>query len=111
MDTVTDKQTLTKKDYRGSFIKPFIRWAWGNQNLVQHLCLYEDITDLTNEDDFAYLDPPLSNTASIQHYTIDKFPSTEQEKVAEFAETLSNKGVKVLISNADLPSIRNLFKD
>lgn len=75
---------------------------------------YEDILPLISDGDFIYLDPPyppISNTASFQHYTIDKFPHQEQIKVAHFAEKIANTGAKVLVSNASLDSIKELYKN
>ncbi|MBW8048837.1 MAG: Dam family site-specific DNA-(adenine-N6)-methyltransferase [Cytophagales bacterium] len=67
----------------------------------------------TNHNDFVYLDPPyppLNGTSSFQHYTMDKFPQAKQEKLAEFAKELNNKGVLVAISNADIQNIRDMYK-
>jgi DNA adenine methylase len=75
---------------------------------------YDEIGDLIAKDDFIYLDPPyprLSDTAYFNHYTLDQFDNIEQEKVAQFAKKMSLKDAKVLISNADLPDIRELYKD
>lgn len=74
---------------------------------------YEEILPLTESNDFVYLDPPyppLNGTSAFQHYTTDKFPQTSQEQVAIFADRLGDKGVRVAISNADLPIIRDLYK-
>ena len=63
--------------------------------------------------DFVYLDPPyppLSATASFQHYTTERFPSKEQTRLSKYAKALSDKGVFVMLSNADLPVIRTLYK-
>lgn len=73
---------------------------------------YDEIESLVIENDFIYLDPPypkLSDTAYFNHYTLDKFDNVEQEKVADFAQKLSAKNSKVVISNADLSIIRDLY--
>lgn len=75
---------------------------------------YDEIEQLVQQNDLIYLDPPypkLSDTAYFNHYTLDKFDSTEQEKVALFANRLIDKSCKVVISNADLPEIRGLYSN
>lgn len=73
---------------------------------------YEKILELVQKGDLIYLDPPypkLSETAYFNHYTLDKFDHEKQNKVAQFANLLKDKGCKVVISNADLEEIRNLY--
>lgn len=75
---------------------------------------YDSIENITQENDLIYLDPPypkLSDTAFFNHYTLDKFDQNEQERLAEFALRQSNNGCKIVISNADLEVIRNLYQD
>lgn len=73
---------------------------------------YDEISEIARENDLIYLDPPypkLSDTAYFSHYTLDKFDLTEHLKVATFAHKMKNKGCKIVISNADIPEIRELF--
>ncbi len=73
---------------------------------------YDEIEQLVQANDLIYLDPPypkLSDTAYFSHYTLDKFDNREQEKVAMFAKRLQDKECKVVVSNADLPEIRELY--
>ncbi|WP_374951831.1 DNA adenine methylase [Mucilaginibacter sp.] len=82
-------------------------------NCDMHNCMYEDIIDKINYNDFIYLDPPyppLNDTSFFQHYTIDKFSSTKQQELASYAKLLSDRGAKVMISNANINSIQNLYK-
>ncbi len=75
---------------------------------------YDSIENITQENDLIYLDPPypkLSDTAYFNHYTLDKFDQNEQEKLAEFALRQSNNGCKVVISNADIETIRTIYQD
>jgi len=75
---------------------------------------YDSIENLTQHGDLIYLDPPypkLSDTAYFNHYTLDKFDQNSQEKLADFAQKQSQKGCKVVISNADLEDIRNLYNN
>lgn len=84
----------------------------GNAKLESHS--YEQILPKSEHGDFIYLDPPyppLNGTSYFTHYTKDRFPIADQEKVADFAKALSNKGCKVMITNADVTKIRKLYKD
>lgn len=75
---------------------------------------FDEIGNLVQKNDLVYLDPPypkLSDTAYFNHYTLDKFDEKQQEKVAEFAQYLANRGCKVIISNADLRVIRELYSE
>lgn len=75
---------------------------------------YDEIERLVQPNDLIYLDPPypkLSDTAYFNHYTLDKFDNEEQEKVSKFAKRISDIGSKVIISNADLPQIRELYSE
>jgi DNA adenine methylase len=65
------------------------------------------------EGDFVYLDPPypkLSPTANFNHYTLDPFSEKQQRKLAAIAHTLKEKCVNVMISNAGVPLIEELFE-
>lgn len=73
---------------------------------------YEIIIDNIQRNDFVYFDPPypkINGTSNFQHYTVGRFPDDEQVRLADFANLLDQIGVFVLISNADLPMIRNLY--
>ena len=76
-------------------------------------CSYEEILPKVKRDDFVYLDPPyppLNGTSYFTHYTKDRFSITDQSNVHDFAENLSKKGCKVLISNADTPDTKKLYQ-
>lgn len=63
--------------------------------------------------DFVYMDPPyppLSGTSYFAHYTMDRFPDDEQEKLAKAACLLSSRGCMVMMSNADTAKVRRLYK-
>ncbi len=73
---------------------------------------FENVLHEAQENDFVYLDPPydpVSNTASFVHYTSSGFGKDEQKKLAKVFRELSNRGVKVMLSNSDTPFIRNLY--
>ena len=63
--------------------------------------------------DFIYLDPPyppLNHTANFTRYTKDRFSLSEHRRLAEVVHDLHSKGCMVMMSNADTPFIRDLFK-
>jgi DNA adenine methylase len=63
--------------------------------------------------DFIYLDPPyppVNGTSYFTHYTKERFSRDDQLEVFETAEDLSRMGCKVLITNAELPLIVDLYK-
>lgn len=63
--------------------------------------------------DFVYLDPPYdpsSKTASFTAYGRDAFGRDEQKKLAEVVDELGDKGVNVMVSNANTRYIRELYR-
>lgn len=60
--------------------------------------------------DFVYFDPPYHRSGEI-FYTRLPFGEDDQVRLKNFAEHLSNKGVKLMISNSNTNFIRNLYKD
>lgn len=63
--------------------------------------------------DVVYCDPPyvpLSRTASFTDYNAGGFSWQDQETLAETASRLAQRGVRVVISNHDTPTIRDLYK-
>ena len=72
--------------------------------------LYENI----GSGDVVYFDPPYvpaSETASFTDYAKEGFTYDQQVQLAELAESLSNRGAKVIISNHDVPTTRELYKN
>jgi DNA adenine methylase len=69
---------------------------------------------LAREGDVAYLDPPYttahSNNGFIE-YNARIFSWADQARLARHAHILTGRGVRLLISNADHPSIRALYSD
>lgn len=75
---------------------------------------YDEIDEMVKANDLIYLDPPyprLSETSYFNHYTLNKFDTLEQIKLAGFAHRMKKKNCKVVISNADLPLIHSLYTD
>jgi DNA adenine methylase len=65
------------------------------------------------EGDFVYLDPPyppLNGTAYFTHYTMDRFGSEDQCRLAQLFRELHARGCRVMMSNADTTEIRRLYR-
>jgi DNA adenine methylase len=63
--------------------------------------------------DFVYLDPPydpLSATSNFTSYTHDKFGHEQQIELAAEVAKLTDRGVKVLLSNHDTSLTRKLYR-
>ena len=74
---------------------------------------FEQTADTAMEGDFVYLDPPyppLNGSSYFAHYTKDRFDFADQSNVAEAANHMSDRGCRVMVSNADMPIIRRLYK-
>jgi DNA adenine methylase len=64
--------------------------------------------------DVVYFDPPyipVSNTSNFTNYATDGFTHEQQVELVELAESLVNRGVKVILSNHDVPVARELYKN
>jgi DNA adenine methylase len=73
---------------------------------------FEVIATRAKRGDFVYFDPPyvpLSSTASFTSYTSSGFGLPEQRRLRDLAQRLKSRGVHVLLSNSDAPSIRELY--
>jgi DNA adenine methylase len=71
--------------------------------------LYEDL----ESGDVVYFDPPYvpaSDTANFTSYATDGFSHDQQIQLAQLAESLASKGIKVIVSNHDVPVTRELYK-
>jgi DNA adenine methylase len=74
---------------------------------------YDQILGKVKRGHFIYMDPPyppLDWDSQAQQFTVDKFSKEDQKKLAAFARKLDKKGCFVLISNSDVPLIRELYK-
>jgi DNA adenine methylase len=74
---------------------------------------YEQALENTSKGDFIYLDPPyppLNGTAYFTHYTIDRFSVQDQTKLADCVNELDKGRCLFMISNADTPLIRRLYR-
>ena len=72
--------------------------------------LYEDL----ESGDVVYFDPPYvpaSDTANFTSYATDGFSHDQQVELAQLAESLASKGIKVIVSNHDTPVTQELYKN
>jgi DNA adenine methylase len=73
---------------------------------------FERIVRTAKRGDFVYFDPPyhpLSKTARFTDYTTGGFSFTDQERLARVFQRLSDKGVRLMLSNSDMPAIEELY--
>jgi DNA adenine methylase len=64
--------------------------------------------------DVVYFDPPyvpLTDTANFTDYATEGFKHEQQVQLVEIAKSLSQRGIKVVISNHDVPITQELYKD
>ncbi len=73
---------------------------------------FEKALENVAKGDFIYLDPPyppLNGTSCFNHYTADKFSDKDQKKLAAMVKELDAAGCLFMVSNADTPTIRELY--
>lgn len=73
---------------------------------------YKKILRMAGPGDWVYLDPPyspVSDTANFVGYTADGFDSCQQEILRDEADAARERGVQVLLSNADTAEVRKLY--
>ena len=74
---------------------------------------FDAILDHANSsEDFVYFDPPyypISSTSKFTNYSRYSFGEADQIRLKEVFAELSDRGVKVMLSNSDCPFIRDLF--
>jgi len=66
----------------------------------------------TSSDDFIYFDPPyypVSETSYFTAYSSDRFVEDQQVQLKDIFEKLTERGVKVMLSNSDCEFIRSLY--
>ena len=85
-------------------------------NLLQNSLIisgsYEDVLVNAEKGDFIYLDPPyppLDKTSYFNNYTKQKFTHKDQILLSRVSKELDKKGCLLMISNADLKEIRDLY--
>lgn len=74
---------------------------------------FEEMLDYVRPGDFVYLDPPyepVSETASFTAYAAgDGFSRADQTRLRDVVVELDRRGAKVMLSNSDVPFIRELY--
>lgn len=87
------------------------------QNVTMRSCDYHDVENFADENTLVYFDPPyrpLNVTSAFTSYTENQFNDNDQIELAKFYKQLSDKGVKVLLSNSDPHNVNyedNFFDD
>ncbi len=87
-----------------------------HQTLTDVTILHEDfrcVAERAQRGDFIYLDPPyvpLSTTSNFTTYTADGFTLDDHRELAATARSLVGRGVHVMLSNSDVPFVRDLYK-
>ena len=64
--------------------------------------------------DFVYFDPPyepVSQTASFTSYARDGFSREDQTRLRDVYKALNRRGCNLMLSNSDVPFIRDLYSD
>lgn len=75
---------------------------------------FTEVLHLSKKDDFVYFDPPyypISTTSKFTAYSRFAFTEIEQVKLKDICVELTNKGVKIMLSNSDCEFIRELYRD
>ena len=74
---------------------------------------YDIIFETLNDKDFIYLDPPyppLNGTSYFTHYTKERFSLEDHLNLAGELKNLDRAGIKFMVSNADTPSIKKMYR-
>ena len=74
------------------------------QNVEIKACDYHEVMSFVDSSTLVYFDPPyrpLNITSGFTSYTENDFSDRDQIELSEFYKALSNKGVKVMLSNSD----------
>jgi DNA adenine methylase len=76
-------------------------------------CDFSALLDQSGDGDFVYLDPPYAgrNVRDRGEYGVGAFKEEDIERLVESISEAANRGAKVLLSYADIPRIRNAFRD
>lgn len=88
-----------------------------SKQLVRFTSLSFEDTSLYDElesGDVVYFDPPYvpaSDTANFTSYATDGFTHNQQIQLAQLAESLASKNIRVIVSNHDVPLTRDLYKN
>lgn len=105
----------------GSYKNPRILNEEGLQAASQALkhanlqCVpFEALLENAKPGDFVYFDPPyepVSPTASFTSYARDGFSQEDQTRLRDVYKALDRRGCKLMLSNSDVPFIRELYAE
>lgn len=73
---------------------------------------YKDVLKFANNKTFVYFDPPydpISKTSNFTSYTDSGFDQDEQIRLKKSIDELTERGVKIMLSNSDTEFIKNLY--
>ena len=73
---------------------------------------FEDMLRDAGQGDFVYLDPPYepaSRTSNFTGYAANGFAQHDQRTLRDVFQRLDRRGAKVMLSNSDVPFIRELY--
>jgi len=86
-----------------------------DKNFYNISCVsYNEALYYADINDFVYLDPPydpVSKTSNFTSYTANSFSSSDQIELRNIVNELTDRKVKVMISNSDTLFIRDAYKD
>jgi DNA adenine methylase len=119
---------LHRVNRRGHFNVPLGRYE--NPKIVDHEGLaaasralkhaeirhagFEALLEAAKPGDFVYFDPPyapMSPTASFTSYAEGSFGDDQQVRLRDVFRALDRRGCKLMLSNSDVPRIRELYRD
>jgi DNA adenine methylase len=75
---------------------------------------FDTLLENAKPGDFVYFDPPyepVSQTASFTSYSRDGFSREDQTRLRDVYKALDRRGCKLMLSNSDVPFIRDLYRD
>lgn len=85
-----------------------------SRNVDIRVCDFADACASAGRNDFVYFDSPyvpVSETASFTDYTKDGFTYEDHVRLADLFKELDKRGAKIMLSNHDVPLIRQLYAD
>jgi DNA adenine methylase len=74
---------------------------------------FDALLESAKPGDFLYFDPPyepVSRTASFTSYARDGFKQEDQARLRDVFAALDRRGCKLMLSNSDVPLIRELYR-
>ena len=83
------------------------------QNAVLRCCDFEETINIADEGDFLFCDPPyaIREKESFVGYTMNLFNWNDQIRLANALDRARQRGVIILMTNVDHPSVRALYEN